>query len=138
MDVPEVAVDRHEFVWYRLSMSEHWCYIHKVVARYYKDTSWKEFCKTDGQTSQMNDHGAPLVDQWMLFEDGHSVGRVIGWAQIGDYFTRCHGVRDTFSTREEAVAEAIKRANKIIEVAKKTIKKQEKLIKGFGGLPEAG
>lgn len=67
-------VDGHEIIVWRLrSFAPYRPVAVKYV--YHKSTPWKKFCD-DGTP------GVDIVDQWMIYEDGHCVGRNDGWAYL--------------------------------------------------------
>lgn len=104
-DLPDEPVDGYTLRFWQLNMSEHWVYIKEKVATYYVNTSWGEY-------SPGNDRrGAPLVDDWMVCEDGRGVGRISCWKGVltGD-------ADDCFPTEKAARLDALRRLGRYIEL----------------------
>lgn len=117
--LPKQPIDRYRLDWYQLSLSESWCYIGKKHAIYYVDTPYEEVGKSKG--------GVPLVDDWMIYEDGCAVGRWCGWKTPSEnpykYWENC------FDTEREATEEAITRLNKMIGQQQEKVASLKKLVK---------
>lgn len=120
LTLPKEPVDKYRVDFWSLSISEHWYYIKSMSATYYVNTPYAEY--RPGVK-----HGAPLVDDWMLAEDGHPTGRICGWANFS-------GRADAwYSTRAEAVRAALAYYRKRVVIHEQTITRLTGYIAAMAG-----
>jgi beta-lactamase class D len=121
--LPKKPTDRFEVKWFRVNTT---CDIPTVSERkavYFVRCLYEDAFPEGGR------RGVPLVDDWMVFEDGHASGRWVathehtGWeaaSRPGDWWVGC------FATEEEACAYAA-------EICRKRIAWNEKKIAELRG-----
>lgn len=129
--LPKVPVDKYtlDFWLLYLGTSTH---IDEVRYRYYKHILWEDFAITDGDSFSRDSHGAPLTDQWMIFERKvgqerfYPIGRIVGWEALSTFVDNR---RDLYATRKECVDAAKLEFNSRIKKAEATVRELKKAVR---------
>lgn len=116
--LPNKPKDKYQLNWWRLSISERWCYIKHMHAIYYINTPYEELFPAERK-------GAPLVDDWMIYENSHPIGRWSGWK-----FPESHPAnwKSCFETEGEAKEGALRYLREAIGYRQEQIKHIETMI----------
>jgi hypothetical protein len=113
INLPKTPVDGYQVKYWRLSLSQHWCYIKEMVATYYVNTPWSVYSPDTKDRG-----GAPLVDDWMISEGRVGIGRFCGWDSIKTLTTQ----KDIFPSREAAIIEALIKLDEYIMQAENLLR----------------
>lgn len=118
INLPNKPKDKYQLNWWRLSISEHWCYIKRMHAIYYIDTPYEELFPGERK-------GAPLVDSWMIYENNRPIGRWIEWKQPENHPEHWESC---FETKDGARDRALRYLKEAITCKKEQIKHLEMMM----------
>jgi len=122
IELPKEPVDRYEIKFWRVNVSEHYCYIDEIKMMYFVNTAYSEVMPTR--------IGAPLVNQWLVYDNGTPECRIDDWNFVTEWLDTYH---NSFTTKSKAIEHAIKFLNERVDFHQGTIDELKDKIKELEG-----
>ncbi len=113
-------VDRHEVEWFHVYVSDKGCRISPFKAVYFVRSTY-----SDVLAGSRGD-GADFVDQWLIYENGRTIGRWNSWEypfKDNDYWLNCRTTQEAARARAVALlSENVVAHRSIIETLEQNIR----------------
>lgn len=115
-ELPDEPVDKYRVEWWTLNVQG----VQAHHAIYHVNSTWEEICPDDERP------GAPFINHWQLFTNGHFDGRSVdGWTKALGFLVTPWNRIENYTTRAEAEKAHRKILNKEIEIAQERIAEAE-------------
>jgi len=122
-ELPKEPIDRYEIKFWRVNVSERYCYIDEVKIVYFVNAAYSEVVPNNGE-------GVRLVDEWMLYSNGTPEFRLVGWKFDEEWLNLN---RNTFNTKENAIEYAIEKLTHCINHHTQIISELKEKVKELEG-----
>lgn len=122
-ELPKEPINRYEIKFWRVSVSDRYCYINEIKMVYFANATYSEVVPNNGE-------GVPLVDQWMLYSNGTPECRLVNW-NLDEEWLNLN--RNTFNTKENAIEYAIEKLTHYINHHTQIISELKEKVKELEG-----